>query len=416
MPDINFNHNTAGQSGGGSPAGMGGPGGPGPGGMGGPGGPDGGPRGPHAFINAGSAIKLTEDGKVSFRLASHGSTNVSVAIGNHMRQAKTITLTDDGKGLFEAVIDPAAEGICGPQCVNFIVDGEKTFHPSAPVWFYANSLCNYFDFPDPETDSLIDPRTDIPHGSVSHEYFYSEVYGKTVSSLVYTPPGYEKGREYPVFYLFHEIAENETMWSNPGKINFLMDHLVADGKCRPFIIVENDCTMDVRYKDQEYWYSSCDDLEKMLFGECAAVIEGKYRTAPGKYNRAIGGFGLGAIQAAFIGLHNLDKIGNIGVFTAFWPSSDFYKEGKDDPFFSRFTYVSEHPEELRVFFRAEGDLDMHFKGIGSENEALDASGITSHPGYVFNVYHQDHNWGMYRRALRDLAPLLFNDPVADNVE
>ncbi len=390
MPDNNLKNATHG-----NPGGPGGPGSPG--------------RGPHAFINAGSAIKRTNDGKVSFKLASHGSKSVEAAIGNNMRQAKKISLLDDGKGMFEAVIDPAAEGFFGPQCVNFIVDGEKIFHPSAPIWFYANSLCNYYDFPDPETDDLMFPRKGVPSGSVSHEYFYSETYGRMVSSLVYTPPGYENGGEYPVFYLFHEIAENETMWSNPGKLNFLLDNMIADGLCLPFIIVENDCTLDVRYKDQENWYQTCADLEKMLLSECAPVIEAKYRTAKGKFNRAIGGFGLGAIQAVFIGLGNLDKVGNIGVFTAFWPSSSFHKEGKEDPFFTMFTNLSRHPEELKVFFRSEGDLDMHFKGIGSENEALEASGMTTHPGYISKVYHQDHSWGMYRRAMIDLAPVLFRD-------
>jgi enterochelin esterase-like enzyme len=57
-------------------------------------------------------------------------------------------------------------------------------------------------------------------------------------SIVYTPPGYEKGStKYPVLYLQHGWGENETSWGIQGKANLIMDNLIAEGKIKPFIVV-----------------------------------------------------------------------------------------------------------------------------------------------------------------------------------
>ena len=48
---------------------------------------------------------------------------------------------------------------------------------------------------------------------------------------MYTPPGYESGDgRYPVLYLQHGVGENETGWVWQGKMNFIMDNLIADKK------------------------------------------------------------------------------------------------------------------------------------------------------------------------------------------
>ena len=42
-------------------------------------------------------------------------------------------------------------------------------------------------------------------------------YGKWRRCFVYTPPGYDGGKnKYPVFYLLHGWGEDETAWFNQG--------------------------------------------------------------------------------------------------------------------------------------------------------------------------------------------------------
>ena len=65
--------------------------------------------------------------------------------------------------------------------------------------------------------------------------------------LVYTPAEYDKNpsKKYPVLYLQHGMGENETSWANQGKMNFIMDNLIAEGKAKPMIVVMDNGNIEV---------------------------------------------------------------------------------------------------------------------------------------------------------------------------
>ena len=368
-----------------------------------PGHPQGHGRRP-VFLPPDTAVTQTEDGTIRFKMMARPDAEVTVTIGNERKDQITLPMEpQDGIYVGECSGCP----LSGPQKLIFRVNGQDTLNPSAPVWFHANSLSNYVELPDPETRDLIAARKDIPHGTVRHEFYYAETYGEFVSSLVYTPPGYEEGKDYPVLYLFHEVAENRTAWSDASRLNYLLDNLIADGKCVPFLVVENDCTVLLNYHDRPDWFENYPELEQFMLRECIPYVESHFKVRSDKWSRAIAGFGLGAAQTAYIGMRNTDVFGSIGLFTAFWVSASFHEEGKDDPLYTAAQYVGAHPEEIDVFYRSEGDQDMHFDGIAQENRLLAEVGVDKLPGYVFKVYHQSHNWGSYRLSLRDMAPLLF---------
>lgn len=362
---------------------------------------------PHpVFMLPGTGVEALQNGEIQLQLQTVKDADVTVSIGNDMHTAITIPLQDpDHDGIYQATFDPTS--FSGPQKLVFKVNGSITLNPYAPLWYHANSLSNYVELPDPETDALIAARKDIPHGTVSYEYYYSAVYGKFMSSMVYTPPGYHDGVECPVLYLFHEVAENQTAWTDAARMHYLLDNLIADGKCVPMIVVENDCTTRLDYHDRPDWFEGYPALERFLIEDCIPHVEAKYHTKTGKWSRAIAGFGLGAVQAGYIGMRNTDVFGNIGLFTAFWVTETFHDQGKEDPFYEAAEYIGKNPDVLKVFYRSEGDLDVHFKGVSSENALLARLGVDQLPGYLFKVYHTSHDWGSYRRSLRDFAPLLF---------
>ena len=385
----------------------------GPGGPGqdfGPGGP-GGPHGPHGepnekdFVQPHMAVVRSEDGTIHFHMRAGEGADVTVTIGNEQEDAITLPLTDSGRGNFRA--DCTDCPLEGPQKLVFRVNGQETLNTGAPLWYQMNSLTNYIELPDPETDALIAARKDIPHGSVRHEFYYSEVYGEFRSSLIYTPPGYEEGGEYPVLYLFHEVAENMTAWTDAARMNFVLDNLIAEGQCLPFLVVENDCTVMLNYHALDDWFTNYPELEQFLLKDCIPYMESHYRVISDKWSRAIGGYGLGAAQAGYIGMRNTDVFGSIGLFTAFWISAGFHAQGKEDPVYDAAQYIAAHPEVIDVFFRSEGDRDRHYDSAKAENDLLAEIGVDRLPGYVWKVYHQSHHWGSYRRSLRDFAPLLF---------
>ena len=56
-------------------------------------------------------------------------------------------------------------------------------------------------------------------------------------AFVYLPPTYDGKKKFPVLYLQHGWGEDETAWMNQGRANLIMDNMIAEGKCEPFIIV-----------------------------------------------------------------------------------------------------------------------------------------------------------------------------------
>ena len=51
---------------------------------------------------------------------------------------------------------------------------------------------------------------------------------------VYTPPGYEAGRQkYPVFYLLHGAGDTDDAWTSVGRAGFILDNLIAAKQAVP---------------------------------------------------------------------------------------------------------------------------------------------------------------------------------------
>ncbi|MCD7919020.1 MAG: hypothetical protein LUG45_02905 [Clostridiales bacterium] len=364
-------------------------------------------HGKPVFVQPGEGLQLDKNGDLIVQLMAHPGDTVEVSIGNQLREATRIPMTDEkGNGLFSAHI--AKGDMKGQQCVNFSVNGVGKLNVMAPMVYFANSLSNYAEFPDPETDALIAARTDIQHGMVSHAFLPSATYGKMMSCVVYTPPGYSESGPYPVLYFVHECAENQLAWTDAARVNYLFDNLIADGACKPFLMVEIDCTMSLGYHDKEDFFEGFPELEQYLIQDCIPYIESHFRVQKDKWCRAIAGIGLGAAQAGYIGLRNTDVFGGLGLFTAFWVSAEFHDHGKADPIYDAAEALGKHPDALRVFYRAEGDRDMHYVLMKKENELIDQLGISAMPGYRFETHHGvEHSWGSYRRSFRDFLPMMF---------
>src|SRR4029077_16210793 len=78
----------------------------------------------------------------------------------------------------------------------------------------------------------------VPHGAVRIETYYSTAIKASRQLWMYTPPGYDSGKDrYPVLYLLHGGGNEGGSWVNSGRENYILDNLIADGKAVPMIIV-----------------------------------------------------------------------------------------------------------------------------------------------------------------------------------
>ena len=87
---------------------------------------------------------------------------------------------------------------------------------------------------------------DVPHGEVRSLRYLSKASGEWRRAVVYTPPDYFTNLKtrYPVLYLQDGGGEDERGWVTQGRMDNIMDNLIAAGKARPMIVVmENNSVL-----------------------------------------------------------------------------------------------------------------------------------------------------------------------------
>ena len=342
---------------------------------------------------------VQEDGSVLFRLYAPGMDRARAELTAFAADA--VELTKDETGFFTGVL-PYDEKYRGPQDVRFYLNDVLYLHPQMPAHYRSFRQVNFVEIPDPESRMIL--LRDVPHGQVVREVFFSKVRNDWQRMNVYLPPQYRKGGQYPVLYLQHGLTENENEWVNMGKVPYLLDNLLADGLCVPFIVVMND-GME-RLEGEGYWDFT--SFEKMLLEECIPFVQQHYRVLPGKENRALAGLSMGSEQTSVIGLRHPELFSALGMF------SGFVRMDTKTPFFScpHLRALEHNPayieENYRVFFRSIGSRDVYLNVFLEDRAHLSALGILDKPCMHEKVYDGlTHDWGAFRRAMRDFAQLIF---------
>ncbi len=80
-------------------------------------------------------------------------------------------------------------------------------------------------------------QTGIAAGKIDSVQYQSKTVGTTRKVLVYTPPGFNKKKKYPVLYLLHGIGGDEKEWLKGGNPQLILDNLFAEKKIEPMIVV-----------------------------------------------------------------------------------------------------------------------------------------------------------------------------------
>ena len=119
----------------------------------------------------------------------------------------------------------------------FLVDGVAVNDPASDSFYGNFKKSSAIEVPDKGVDFY--DNKDVPHGEVRERWYHSKVTGQPRHIYVYTPPGYDADpqKRYPVLYLQHGSGGDERQWSIQGRMNFILDNLIADGKAKPMIVV-----------------------------------------------------------------------------------------------------------------------------------------------------------------------------------
>jgi S-formylglutathione hydrolase FrmB len=167
-----------------------------------------------------------------FRIVAPQAQSVTVSLGLGGSGGTKLTKGDGGIWT-GTTAGPMDEGF---HYYHLSVDG-GTFNDPGTLNFYGSTRWESgIEIPAHDQDFYV--LKNVPHGRMEQVIFPS-TNGLARRAFVYTPPDYYKSssKRYPVLYLQHGWGEDETAWFNQGRANLIMDNLIAEGKCKPFIIV-----------------------------------------------------------------------------------------------------------------------------------------------------------------------------------
>lgn len=350
-------------------------------------------------VRTGAVVR--EDGSAAFRIYAPKAKEAYVTLTSF--EDVKVDLQKDESGVFFGVL-PYEERFRGPQDVKFYLDGTVYLHPRIPAHFRSYNLVNVVEFPDPESEMIL--LRDVPHGQVVREVYFSHAFHCWMRCMVYLPPQYRKGGEYPVLYLQHGMSENESEWIHMGKMPYIMDNLIADGKAVPFIVVTND-GMQRNPGEGAVDFGS---FERTLLEDCMPMIEENYRVKKDKHSRAMAGLSMGSMMSSVIGLTHPELFGSLGLFSGFmrtWmnPDPDFANHAHLKILKEDAQYIARNYD---IFFRSIGSADKLKPVYDGDEEQVESIGCGAFEGYHTRIYPgMTHDWGAFRRGFRDFAQLIF---------
>ena len=242
-------------------------------------------------------------------------------------------------------------------------------------------------------------REGISHGKIDTITYFSKTVGNKRKALIYTPPGFSKGKTYPVLYLLHGIGGDEKEWLNGGQPQVILDNLYAENKLMPMIVVmpngramkDDRATGNIMASDKVQAFAT---FEKDLLNDLIPYIEKNYPAIKDSEHRAIAGLSMGGGQSLNFGLGNLDKFAWVGGFSSA-PNTKIPQELMPKP--------EDAKAKLKLLWISCGDKDGLMNFSKRTHEYMKANGVP----HIFYVDHGYHDFKVWKNSLFMYSQLLF---------
>jgi enterochelin esterase-like enzyme len=382
--------------------------------------------------------EILSDGRVTFRLLAPKASEVR--LNGDWPDGRDVAMTKDNNGVWSVTAGPLKPEL---WMYSFTVDGARAIDPRNvnTARDGANYLSTFFVNGPGAVPYQVN---DIPHGTIHEDWYASPSLKLTRRVFVYTPPGYGAGTQrYPVLYLLHGGGGDEEAWTSMGRTPQILDHLIAQGKTKPMIVVMTNGNADQRAAQSLVppaprggAASASPTVEAALafpesvVADVVPYIDKTYRTLADRQNRAVAGLSMGGMHTATIALLHPDKFAWVGCFSGaypVWPGARKIVEmgtvaptrsgpGRNERLNMEavdklFPTVNGKTTAYRLFYVAAGLDDFVLESGHDFLEWLKSRNIryvsVETPGYA-------HVWPFWRVALMDLAPRLFQ-PAASSL-
>ena len=377
--------------------------------------------------------RIEDDSRVTFHFKAPTAQKVQVSIAN---VPYDMVKGDDGTWTYTSA--PQAPGYHNYWMV---VDGAVVLDPATNAFMGYGHMCNGFEIPEPGIDFY--DLKDVPHGNVLIKNYFAKSVDSWRHVFVYTPPGYETNAStrYPVLYLQHGGGEDERVWIEMGRTNWILDNLIAAGKATPMIVVMETSAAGgagapgrgpapaagpggAAGRGFPGIGNGGGPYGQLMVKDLIPWVDRNFRTQTDKDHRGMAGLSMGGMFTAAITMVNLDKFSYIGLFSG-GAAAGFGAGGRGSPVPAGVTPPAPPPfdiktayngamadpaefnKKVKVFFFSTGTEPPleNPEGLKKHQEQLIAAGIAN--SYLYISPGTSHEWQTWRRSLYTFAPLLF---------
>ena len=329
------------------------------------------------------------DGRITFNHEAPNAKKVELS-GQFMD--KNMPMVRNSRGIWSATVKPAKADI---YPYNFVVDGVSVqAQNNMAIFPNENFKASILEIPDEDALYTVN---DVPHGKVQYMMYKSDVMGEYRPVLVYTPAEYEKGnKKYPVFYLVSGTTDTEETWFKVGKVNVILDNLIAQGKAVPMIVVmpygnvfgstPSPTTLAAAKMYQKF--------EQELTECVMPFVEKNFRTKNSRESRAIGGFSRGGGQSLYSVYSNFDKFAYLASYSAYLTPEvmDTY-----------FPDLQSKMPQLKLMWFGVGTSDFLYQNVLDHQKYFDDKGIK----YEKMFTEGGHTWMNARTYLAETLQKFF---------
>lgn len=374
--------------------------------------------------------ELNSDHSVTFRLRAPEAQKVEITgdflapisidtpIGK-TEQPGVAEMTKDDKGVWTFTSSKLSPEL---YSYNLILDGVKIVDPgSIYISRDISSETNMFIITDKKGDcGDLYSVNEVNHGNVAKVWYPSPTLKMQRRMTVYTPAGYDKGKNYPVMYLLHGAGGDENAWTELGRAAQILDNLIAAGKVKPMVVVMTNGNPNCQaapgewsagmYVPSFYGYQGTKPAASMdeSFPDVMNYVESHFKVAKDKAHRAICGLSMGGGHSFDISRRFPDKFDYIGLFSAGlnvngnWDRTNFYDQMSKN---------KEFGTQMAKLFA--GKPKLYWIGIGKTDFLYESNAdlrryLTEH-NYPYTYVETDggHIWRNWRLYLTEFAQKIF---------
>ena len=337
------------------------------------------------------SVRVLDNGNVVYSIYAPKAHIVSLA-GDAMPWGQKIEAQEHDNGVWTIEVPNVKPGV---YRYHFVVDGLTVYDPKAPATTELTAVATVA----PTGQEFFAYRKDIPHGAMAVRSYESRTIGETRTMRVWTPAGYEKGKDrLPVLYLIHGGGDTDTSWPNAGAAGNILDNLLAEGKIKPMIVVMPNGTIQGPNVQDEVAPFSQDMVTDII-----PFVESNYRVLADRNHRAIAGLSMGGIETMETAFQHIDLFSYVWVLSSsFNPMADPAKEAERLGIAANASRMNKG-FKLLVFTQG-GPADIAYCNCENTRRELDKAGIR----YLYEENAQEgHTWATWRADLYNLAQRIF---------